>query len=125
MVLLIVEDNARMRRVMRSCVGDLAESVHECGDGAEALAAYDACRPDWVLMDVRMKRLDGISATRRIKAAHPEANVVIVSNYDDAETREAARVAGASHYVAKEDLLAVRRILGGGRSGEPAALHSG
>lgn len=50
MTVLIVDDNAEMRRLLKSIVRPLAEAAYECGDGAEALAAYAAHRPDWVLM---------------------------------------------------------------------------
>jgi CheY-like chemotaxis protein len=111
MNILIVEDSEQMRRAVKCFVSDLAEQVYECGDGAQALAAYGQHRPDWVLMDIEMKELDGISATRQIMAAFPEAHIVIVTNYDDGDLREAARRAGACEYVVKEDLLDLRRIL--------------
>lgn len=111
MRLLIVEDNYQMRRLIKRIVGDTAESIVECGDGSEALAAYEAHRPDWVLMDIEMKRLDGISATRQIKAAFPEARVVIVTEYDHPDWRDEARAAGACQYVLKENLLELRVIL--------------
>lgn len=111
MDLLIIEDNDRMRGLIKQLVGDLAAAIYECGDGAEALPAYARHRPDWVLMDIQMGQLDGLEATRQLKAAWPEARICIVTHYDDEETREAARSAGAQAYVVKEDLLAVRRIL--------------
>lgn len=111
MTLLIVEDNAKMRRMLRSLVADLASAVHECSGGAEALAAYTAHRPDWVLMDIAMKDLDGISATRQLKDAFPEARIIIVTSYDGAELRAAAQAAGACGYVLKENLIEVRRWL--------------
>jgi CheY-like chemotaxis protein len=109
--LLIVEDNQPMRELIRSMISDLAGDVTECGDGAEALSAYSRCRPDWVLMDIRMKEMDGLSATRQIKASYPDANIMIVTDYDNSTMREAARKAGAREYVTKENLLDVRRIL--------------
>lgn len=111
---LVVEDNQAMRDLIKSIIADLAWDVSECGDGAEALAAYAACRPDWVLMDIRMKELDGISAARQIKAAFPNANIIMVTDYDNPRLREAARSAGAREYVLKENLLDVRRILRAG-----------
>ena len=113
MKILIVEDNPTIRRLIRSIVTDLAEEIHECSDGSEALAAYDARRPDWVLMDIKMKELDGLAAARQIKAAYPDANIVIVTNFDEADLREAARAAGAKAYVVKEDLFVLREILSG------------
>jgi two-component system response regulator DegU len=109
--LLIVEDNQPMRDLIRSIISDLAGDITECGDGAEALSAYTRCRPDWVLMDIRMKEMDGISATRQIKASYPEANIMIVTDYDSPNMREAARQAGACEYVTKENLLDMRRFL--------------
>ena len=113
MKLLIVEDNQQMRREIRLFVSDLAEDISECGDGAEALAAYSAQHPDWVLMDIRMEEVDGLTATRQIKAAHPEARIMILTSYDDDALREAAHNAGACEYVTKQNLLEVRRILCG------------
>jgi two-component system NarL family response regulator len=112
MKLLIVEDNADMRRLIKGLVDDLAATINECGDGAEALAAFVEHRPDWVLMDIKMENLDGIAATRQIIAAFPEAQIVIVTDYGDAKSRAAANAAGACAYVDKEDLFALRAILG-------------
>ena len=116
MNLLIVEDNEVTRNLLRRMVAGLASVIYECSDGAEALAAYAAHQPAWVLMDIRMKRMDGLQATRQIKAAFPSARVIIVTNYDDADSREAAREAGACEYVLKENLLDLVRILTGGSS---------
>ncbi len=111
MNLMIVEDNKPMRRMIRSMVADLAERIDECGDGAEAYARYADRRPNWVLMDIAMPGLDGITATRQIIAAFPDARVLIVTDYDDAELRAAACAAGACSYVLKENLLDLRRLL--------------
>jgi CheY-like chemotaxis protein len=111
MKLLIVEDNAPMRELMKRWVGDLADQISECDDGDQVLAAYAAERPDWVLMDIEMKQINGIAATRQLLAAFPEARVVIVTNYGDESLRQAAREAGARGYVLKENLIEVRRWL--------------
>jgi two-component system response regulator DegU len=111
MKLLIVEDNYQMRRLIKSIVIDLAEAVFECSDGSEALEAYVTHKPDWVLMDIGMKGLDGISATHQIKAAFPDARIMIVTEYDNDDWREEARGAGAREYVLKENLSEVLRIL--------------
>jgi two-component system response regulator DegU len=111
MRLLIVEDNAGMRKLIRSVVAPVAEDVYECSDGSEALGAYSAHLPDFVLMDIQMGLLDGITATRRIKAADPAARIIIVTDYDQRDLREAARQAGACAYVVKENLLELVRLL--------------
>lgn len=111
MNILIVEDNENMRRMISGMIADLAHETHECCDGSEALAAYTRHLPDWVLMDVKMKEMDGITATRLIKDSFPKANIIIVSEYDDQDLRIAAREAGASEYVIKESLFDVYHIL--------------
>ena len=62
-------------------------------------------------MDIEMKTLDGISATRQIKRTFPDARIVMVTEYDNDDWREEARRAGACEYVLKENLFALRRIL--------------
>lgn len=111
MKLLIVEDNFQMRRLIRSLVEDIAESIAECEDGSEALSAYRRVRPDWVLMDIKMNKVDGITAAREIRKTFPQAKIVMVTNFDDAKFRDAAREAGAAYYVPKERLATVRTIL--------------
>jgi len=111
MKLLIVEDNASTRRLIKMIVAGVATKIYECADGAEALDAYRAHRPDFVLMDLAMERMDGIAATRQIRAADPAARIIIVTQYDQADLREEAEGAGASGYVHKENLLEVVRLL--------------
>jgi CheY-like chemotaxis protein len=111
MKLLIVEDSVEMRRELRDLVSDLADDIHECGDGSLALSAYEEHRPDWVLMDIVMKEVDGLEATRQIKSVWPGAKIVIVTSYDDDELKEASTKAGACAYVLKENLLEVRSLL--------------
>jgi DNA-binding NarL/FixJ family response regulator len=109
--LLIVDDNTAIRRLVRSLVAPLASRVCECADGAGALAAYITEKPDVVLMDIRMDGVDGIQATKQIRSADPSATIVIVTNFDDEELRQAAMRAGASGYILKENLLELVRLL--------------
>jgi CheY-like chemotaxis protein len=111
MNLLIVEDNARMRQMIKSMVFDLADEIAECEDGARALALYSENQPDWVLMDIQMKDINGLTATKQILAEYKDAKIVIVTNYNDTHFRESAREAGAVDYVLKENLIDIRRIL--------------
>jgi CheY-like chemotaxis protein len=111
MKLLIVEDNPSVRRLIRSIIASVADEIYECEDGADALSAYVAHKPDWVLMDIVMKNLNGITATKLIKDQYPDAKIIIVTNFDEADLRESTRQAGACGYVLKENLFEVRRIL--------------
>jgi CheY-like chemotaxis protein len=111
MNILIVEDNEQMRRAIRICLADVAEEIFECTDGDAALSIYGRCRPDWVLMDLEMPGLSGFEATRQIKLAFPDAQIVVVTNYDGGDLRVAAREAGACAFVVKENLLTIRELL--------------
>jgi CheY-like chemotaxis protein len=111
MKLLIVEDNAPMRQLIRSMAAGLAEEIFECGDGTTACLLYEEQRPDWVLMDIELGEVSGIAATRRIKSAHPEARIIIVTDYNDIHLRLAAKAAGAYDYVLKEDLSVLKQML--------------
>jgi CheY-like chemotaxis protein len=114
MKILIVEDSPQMRQMIRDVVADLAEDVTECADGAEAAASYAAQQfsgDDRVLMDLEMPGIGGLEATRRIRAAFPDAQIIVVTQYDDQHWRTAATEAGACGYLLKENLLELRRML--------------
>lgn len=114
MKILIVEDYAPMRRLIRSVIADVVEAIAECEDGAEAVAAYREQQfkgDDWVLMDLQMPGVDGLEATRRLRAAFPDAKIIIVTQYGDEHLRAAAREAGACGYVLKENLLELRELI--------------
>ena len=113
MTILIVDDNPRMRRTIKSVVQDMTTHCFECADGREALAVYDRQRPDWVLLDIKLSQGDGLAATRLLRAADPAARIIIVTTYDDVSLRAAAREAGACAYVLKENLLTLRNLISG------------
>ncbi len=109
--ILIVDDDLRMRRMVRQVVESLASRICEAADGLEAIAACAAERPDWVLMDWRMKPMDGLRATVEITARFPGTRVVLVSQYDDPRLHAAALRAGACACVLKENLSQLPAII--------------
>lgn len=111
MMILIAEDNTLMRKMIRSLVEDLASEIIECADGEAAVSLYEKHHPAWVLMDVAMRPVDGLSATRSIIACFQTARVVIVTEHDDAETRRSAFEAGASEFFGKDYLLPLRSLI--------------
>ncbi|HEY6334105.1 MAG TPA: response regulator transcription factor [Blastocatellia bacterium] len=113
MRVLIVEDNTEMRAMIKLFLQGLADEIAERSDGDQALAAYREFAPDWVVMDIGMDRMDGLEATRQIVAAFPLARIVMLTQYDDQELRQAARKAGAKEYVTKSNLLPLRQLLAG------------
>jgi len=105
MKILIVDDNAGMREMMRSFLPESFDAICECDDGFDALDCYRAFLPDWVLMDWEMKRMDGLAATRKIINSFPKARILMVTQYCDKELRRAANEAGAGGFFPKDDLL--------------------
>jgi CheY-like chemotaxis protein len=111
MKILIADDDTRMRQIVKQIVAGLASEVCEARDGGEAVAVCAVQRPDWVLMDLRMKPMDGLHATAEITSRFPGTHVAIVSQYDEAELRAEAARAGACAYVLKENLHELPGIL--------------
>ena len=100
----IADDQALVRggfRMILDAKDDL-EVVGEAEDGAEAVALVARAEPDVVLMDVRMPRMDGIEATRRIVGSGGGARIIILTTYDLDEHVFAALRAGASGFLLKD-----------------------
>ena len=108
---LLVDDHPVVRAgLMVTLAGDPGlEVVGEAGDGVEALQMVAELRPDVVLMDLRLPRLDGIEATRRIKSAHPWTAVIILTIYDHDVYAARAIRAGAGGYLIKDAPAALIR----------------
>lgn len=111
MKVLIIDDKPQMRAAIKRMLQGLVNDFAECGDGVDAVEAYATFQPDWVLMDIRMRKVDGLTATRAITGLYPEARVVILTSYDEPELREAARSAGACDYIVKENMFALHSML--------------
>jgi DNA-binding NarL/FixJ family response regulator len=101
---LVVEDHPVVRSGLLQLLGDVDEVdvVAAAAGGNEAVALASEVRPDVVLMDLEMPDLDGIEATRRIRAADPEVNVVVLTAFSDRERILDAIDAGAVGYLLKD-----------------------
>jgi DNA-binding NarL/FixJ family response regulator len=118
--ILIVDDHDLIRhgyRLMLDHEEDL-EVVGEASNGLEAIELCRKLRPDLVLMDVRMPKMDGLEATRRIKGELPATSVLVVTCYDSPDYLLEAIEAGAAGYVPKGAPMrrlvnAIRRTLNG------------
>ena len=111
MKLLLVEENSAVSRVIRYLMTSPETWIRECVDSANATAAYAASRPDFVVIDVGTKDLDGLAVSKQIKAMDSAAKIVIISDYDDAKLRESAQDAGACGYLLKDNLIELPGLL--------------
>ena len=110
-MILIADDNSDVRRMIRSLLEEIDADVVECSDGGAAIEAFDEFLPDWLLMDINMQPVDGLTAMRTILAKHPEAKIIVISQYQDARTRDTALAMGAYAFVGKEDLMSLRDLI--------------
>lgn len=113
--ILLVDDQASVRfglKLRLNLEPDM-RVIAEASDGVAALDLVEKLAPDVVLMDVNMPRMDGLQAARRIHESLPGSAVVMLSMYDDSESRRVARENGAAEFVCKngasEPLLAAVR----------------
>ena len=124
---LAADDQRVVREGLAMLLGLLpdVEVVGTAANGEEALALAGELRPDVILMDLRMPKVDGVEATRRLRASHPEIKVVVLTTYaDDRSVIDALR-AGALGYLTKdvgadEIREALRRVADGQASLDPA-----
>ena len=100
---LIADDQTLFREGIRDVLSSekWIEVVGEAADGPQAVALAKKLKPDVVLMDIKLPKLDGISATRQIRAAVPEVNVLMLSSFEDEAHVLDAIQAGANGYLSK------------------------
>ena len=110
-MILIADDSAEVRRMIRELIEDIDPEIVECSNGREAINAYESNLPDFVLMDINMKPIDGLTASKEILNRHPEAKIIIVSQHQDAQTRETALSIGVMALVGKDDLMSLRDLI--------------
>ena len=104
MTVMVCDDDAMTRESLRRMVAEQSgvARVIKAGSGEEALARYEADRPDLVLMDVRMPGIGGVEALRRLRSQHADAIVVMLTTAGDPDAVGMAVEAGARGYLAKD-----------------------
>lgn len=115
--ILIVDDEASIRKSLEGVLGDEGYSCALASNGADALSQLQSLRPSLVILDIWMPGMDGIETLRRMKAAQPETPVIMMSGHATISTAIKATKVGASDFIEKPielDLVlnAIRRALG-------------
>ncbi|MFO7777923.1 MAG: response regulator transcription factor [Nitriliruptoraceae bacterium] len=128
--ILIADDEPGVRHGLTIRLGseDDLDIAGGAEDGQQVLEQVAQLRPDVVLMDVRMPRTDGVTATRLLRGAFPGLAIIVLSLHDDLATQDAAIAAGASAFVSKHDgdrvlLETIRRVGRGSHSRVPPSTH--
>jgi len=101
---MIVDDQEVVREGLRAILGNVPglDVVAVAGNGAEAVESFPSLLPDVVLMDLNMPIMNGVEATRALRAAHPDVQVLVLTTYDAEEWVLDAIRAGASGYLLKD-----------------------
>ena len=118
---LIVDDHAFVRRGVQSILESLPEweLCGQASDGLEAVHLVEELNPDVVLMDVSMPVMDGIQATRAVRATNSRTKIVLLTLHESVEVLRSGFRAGANGYLLKADaeaelLKALRVVIGNG-----------
>ena len=114
MKILIVEDNVKMRSFIKKIIEQTfktIEAIYECDNGEDAVALYKNYHPDWVLMDIQLQNMDGLTAAKLIRNSDPAANVIMVTQYDDPEYRKMAKDIGVIDFVLKDSLYDLTEMI--------------
>lgn len=118
---LVVDDHALLRDGLAAMLANEPDMrmLGEAVDGEEAVARFVELRPDVVLMDLQLPRMDGVEATQRIRHLDPEAKIIVLTTYSGDVRAVRALQAGASAYLLKDtlrrDLMQTLRDVHGGR----------
>lgn len=125
---LVADDHPVVRHGLVALIDHQADMcvVAEAGNGREAVEQYAALQPDVVLMDLRMPELDGVEAITAIRAASPQARIVVLTTYDSDEDIYRGLRAGAQGYLLKDapagELLSAIRSVAAGQKRIPAEV---
>lgn len=111
---VLADDAADLRLILRLRLSKLSdiEVVAEASDGQEAIELVEELRPDVVVLDLSMPRLDGLQAAQQLRASHPDLRIIVLSGYPSASMEALALEAGADVYIEKgPDLTVLERAV--------------
>ncbi len=104
---MIVDDNSKMRQMIRNilqCNLNQEIEIFECDSGEEAVEQYDIFSPDWVLMDIKLNKMNGLTAAEIITKKDPRTKIIAVTQYNEAVYKNKAKKIGVCAFVLKDNL---------------------
>jgi DNA-binding NarL/FixJ family response regulator len=109
---MLVEDNVIFRESLRDSLRLRFPSIQiiEAGNGAEALEKINSLSPNLIFMDIRLPGQSGLELTEKIKKLHPDIMIIVLTDYDIPEYREAAARFKADHFFSK-DSMTIEKIV--------------
>ncbi len=114
MKIMIVDDHAAMRRVLKQQLEmSLSDSLEfiECESGEDAIEEYQTFLPDYILMDYQLKQMNGFETARIINQNNPSVPVILVTSYDSDYLRNKAKSLNIKGFVSKENLSEIENYI--------------
>jgi len=111
MTVLLVDDHHGIRELEKSIFSSLFDTFYESTSGENAITIYKTYKPDWVLMDYKMRGITGIEAVKKIKENDGGAKIIMVSQFEDADLKKKAFDSGVVAFIPKEKLSAIKNII--------------
>ncbi len=111
MKLMIVDDHASTREMIRKFLSLPGIDFCECASGDEALRCARDFKPDWITLDVNMPGLNGFQSAKALREQNPSAHVVIVTGYNEPQFRKLSSSIGAVGLICKENLMTLHMML--------------
>jgi DNA-binding NarL/FixJ family response regulator len=111
--ILLADDHGLMRQVLGAIFEryPTVSIVEEATNGLEAISMATALKPDGIIMDINMPKIDGIEATKQIKAAQPMISILGLSVIDDEHVTQAMKAAGADAVLLKDEIHAFDEVI--------------
>lgn len=107
MKVMIIEDHADMRKILKTIVSTLSKGhieIIECESGEEAVSSYEIHKPDCLLMDIQLKSMNGFEAAQKICEQDEKAKIIFISSHDTLQFRKKAEALQAFGFVSKDQL---------------------
>jgi len=111
MTVLLVDDHHGIRELEKSIFSSLFDTFYESTSGEDAITIYKTYKPDWVLMDYKMRGISGIEALKKIKENDAGAKIIMVTQFEDADLKKKAIDSGVVAFVSKEKLSTIKNII--------------
>ena len=114
MKIMIVDNDFKTRKLIKRIIlHQLSKliTIYECENGLDAINSYKKENPDWVLMDIEIEPVNGLTASDIIMESNPDAKIMIVTKNNDPEYQAVAKSYGVCDYVLKDNLFNIPEII--------------
>ncbi len=113
--IMIVDDFSKIRIILKKMLETKfvkqLSTIYECKNGQEAIETFAKYKPDWIVMDLKMEIMDGLTASKEILKLNQDARIIILTQFDDEEYFDVAKEIGVKAFIQKENILDIPYII--------------